>query len=125
MAQVLAEIRRIAVAALDWVFWAILWVWNKTAGQITQALTSDFVRLPDWKALLYALLVVLIAYLLWSTVPVILRAILQIFLAIWGAIKTIIEVLFANIWVLAAAFVTALVINSFKWGPIVGRMPWQ
>lgn len=125
MAQFLAELKRIAILALDWIFWLILWVWNKSIGQIGQALGLDFKSLPDWKAVLYVLLALLIVYLLYSIVPTIISGIVNVFSAIWGLVETIIKVLIANIWVLLAAYGAALMINTFKWGPFVGKMPWQ
>lgn len=125
MAQFLAELKRIAILALDWIFWLILWVWNKSIGQIGQALSLDFKSLPDWKAVLYVLLALLIVYLLYSIVPTIISGIAGVFSAIWGLVERIIKVLIANIWVLLAAYGAALVINTFKWGAFVGKMPWQ
>lgn len=125
MAQFLAEVKRIAILALDWVFWLILWVWNKSIGQIGQAASLDFRSLPDWKAALYIVLLLLLAYLLYSIVPTIITGILRVFSAIWGLIETIIKVLLANIWVLLAAYGAALMINTFRWGAFIGKMPWQ
>lgn len=125
MAQLLAEVKRIAILALDWIFWLILWVWNKSIGQIGQAVSLDFKSLPDWKAALYVVLLLLLAYLLYSIVPTIISGVARVFSAIWGFVETIIKVLIANIWVLLAAYGAALMINTFKWGAIVGKLPWQ
>lgn len=125
MAQFLAELKRIANLALDWVFWAILWVWNKTAGQIGEAVSLDFKSLPDWKALLYIVLLGLLAYLLYSIIPTIISSIMRVFSAIWGVVETIVKVLIANIWYLIAAYGVALMINTFKWGTMIGKLPWQ
>lgn len=125
MAQFLAEIKRLANLALDWIFWFILWGWNKTAGQISVALNQDFRSLPDWKAVLYAGLVLLLAYVLYLSIPTILAGILRIFSAIWGFVETIVTVLIGLVWYLAAIYGTALVINNFRWGALVGKMPWQ
>ena len=125
MAQFLAEVRRIANLALDWIFWFVLWAWNKSAGQIGVAINQDFKTLPDWKAVLYAALVLLLAYALYLTIPAILAGIMRIFSAIWGFVEMIVKVLVGMVWYLAAIYVTALVINNFRWGPIIGKMPWQ
>lgn len=125
MAQFLAELKRIAILALDWIFWLILWVWNKSIGQIGQALSLDFKSLPDWKAVLYVALALAIIYLLYSIVPTIISGIVGVFSAIWGLVERIIKVLIANVWVLLAAYGAALMINTFKWGAFVGKMPWQ
>lgn len=125
MAQLLAEVKRIAILALDWIFWLILWAWNKSIGQIGQAVGLDFKSLPDWKAVLYVVLLGLIAYLIYSIVPTIISGITRIFSAIWGFVEAIIRVLVGQMWVLLAAYVAALMINTFKWGAVVGKLPWQ
>ena len=125
MAQFLAEVKRIAVLALDWIFWFILWAWNKSVGQIGQALGLDLRSLPDWKAVLYVVLLGLIVYLLYAIVPTIISGIVRIFSAIWGVVETTVNVLIGHLWVLLAAYGIALVINTFKWGSVMGKLPWQ
>ena len=125
LAQFLAEVKRIATLALDWIFWLILWAWNKTVGQIGQAIGLDFKSLPDWKAVLYVILLGLLVYLLYTTVPTIISSITRIFSTIFGTIETIIMVLVGHIWLLLAAYGAALMINTFKWGPVIGKLPWQ
>ena len=125
MAQFLAEVKRIAILALDWVFWFILWAWNKSVGQIGQALGLDLRSLPDWKAVLYVVLLGLIVYLLYAIVPTIISGIVRIFSAIWGVVETTVNVLIGHLWVLLAACGIALVINTFKWGSVMGKLPWQ
>ena len=125
MAQFLAEVKRIAILALDWVFWFILWAWNKSVGQIGQALGLDLRSLPDWKAVLYVVLLGLIVYLLYAIVPTIISGIVRIFSAIWGVVETTVNVLIGHLWVLLAAYGIALVINTFKWGSVMGKLPWQ
>ena len=56
--------------------------WNWSFGQISRALNLSIQTLPDWKALLYIALVVLLLYRAYLVVPRILTAIVGIFRAI-------------------------------------------
>jgi len=125
MDQFLAGLKRIIVQAIDWLFWLISVAWNWTFGQISRALDQNFQSLPDLKAVLYIALVLLLVYLVYLILPRILGAIVSIFRAIWALVETLVGVAVDMVWYVLLAYGIALAINTFKIGPIVGKLPWQ
>ena len=125
MDQFLAGLKRIIIQAIDWLFWLIALGWNWTFGQISRALNVNFKSLPDWKALLYIALVFLLIYMLYLMLPRILGAIVAIFRAIWGLVETLVGIVVDMVWYILIAYGIALVLNTFKVGSIIGKMPWQ
>ena len=125
MDQFLAALRRIIVQAIDWLFWLISLGWNWSFGQISRALNLKFQTLPDWKALLYAVLVVLLLYMAYLVIPRIIAAIVAIFSAVWNLVETLVRIAIDMVWYILIAYGLALAINTFNVGVLVGRMPWQ
>ena len=125
MDQFLAGLKRIIIQGLDWLFWLIALVWNWSFGQISRALNLNIQSLPDWKALLYIALVTLLIYMAYLILPRILGAIVAIFRAIWALVETLIGVAVDLMWYILVAYGIALVINTFKAGTLIGKMPWQ
>jgi hypothetical protein len=125
MDQFLAALKQIIIQAIDWLFWLISWGWNWSIGQISRALNLRFQSLPDWKALLYAVLVVLLLYMAYLVIPRILAAIVAIFRAVWGLVETIVRIAIDLVWYILIAYGIALAINTFNVGALIGKMPWQ
>ena len=125
MDQFLAALKRIIIQAIDWLFWLISLGWNWSFGQISSALNLRFQTLPDWKALLYAVLVVLLLYMAYLVIPRILAAIVAIFSAVWGLVETLVRIAIDMVWYILIAYGLALAINTFNVGVLVGKMPWQ
>ena len=125
MEQFLAALKRIIIQGVDWLFWLITFVWNWSFGQISRALNLSIQTLPDWKALLYIALVVLLLYMAYVVIPRILAAIVGIFRAIWSLVETLLKIAVDMLWYILAAYGIALVINTIKVGTIFGKMPWQ
>ena len=125
MEQFLAALKRIIIQGIDWLFWIITFVWNWSFGQISRALNLSIQTLPDWKALLYIALVVLLLYMAYLVIPRILAAIVGIFRAIWSLVETLLKIAVDMVWYILAAYGIALVINTIKVGTIFGSMPWQ
>jgi hypothetical protein len=125
MDQFLAALKRIIIQGIDWLFWLIALVWNWTFGQISRALSLPFQSLPDWKAVLYVVLVALLLYMAYLVIPRILSAVVAIFAAIWGLLETLTRIVVDLVWYLLIAYAAALAINTIKAGAIVGKMPWQ
>ena len=121
----LAAIKKIIIQAIDWLFWFISFAWNWSFGQISRALDQTFQTLPDWKAVLYALLVVLLLYIAYLVIPRIVGSVLAIFRAIWAFLETLFKIAIDMVWYVLIAYGIALVINTFKAAAIVGKMPWQ
>ncbi len=125
MEQFLAALKRIIIQGIDWLFWIITFVWNWSFGQISRALNLSIQTLPDWKALLYIALVVLLLYMAYMVIPRILASIVGIFRAIWSLVETLLKIAVDMVWYLLAAYAIALVINTIKVGTIFGKLPWQ
>ena len=125
MEQFLAALKRIIIQGIDWLFWLIAFLWNWSFGQISRALNLSIQTLPDWKALLYIALVVLLVYMAYVVIPRILVAIVAIFRAIWNLVETLLKIAVDMVWYILAAYGIALVINTIKIGTIFGKMPWQ
>ena len=125
MEQFLAALKRIIIQGIDWLFWIITFVWNWSFGQISRALNLSIQTLPDWKALLYIALVVLLLYMAYMVIPRILASIVGIFRAIWSLVETLLKIAADMLWYLLAAYAIALVINTIKVGTIFGKLPWQ
>ena len=125
MEQFLAALKRIIIQGIDWLFWLIAFLWNWSFGQISRALNLSIQTLPDWKALLYIALVVLLVYMAYVVIPRILVAIVAIFRAIWNLVETLLKIAVDMAWYILAAYGIALAINTIKVGTIFGKMPWQ
>jgi hypothetical protein len=125
MDQFLDALRSIIIQAIDWLFWLISLGWNWSFGQISRALNLRFQTLPDWKAVLYAVLVVLLIYMAYLVIPRIIGAIVAIFSAVWGLVETLVRIALDMLWYILIAYGIALVINTFNVGAFVGKMPWQ
>ena len=125
MEQFLAALKRIIIQGVDWLFWLITFVWNWSFGQISRALNLSIQTLPDWKALLYIALVVLLLYMAYVVIPRILAAIVGIFRAIWSLVETLIKIAVDMVWYILVAYGIALLINTVKVGTIFGKLPWQ
>ena len=125
MDQFLAALKRIIIQAIDWLFWLISLGWNWSFGQISRALNLNFQTLPDWKALLYAVLVVILIYMAYLVIPRIIAAIVAIFSAVWGLVETLVRIALDMVWYILIAYGLALAINTFNVGPLIGKMPWQ
>ena len=125
MDQFLAGLKRIIVQGVDWLFWLIALVWNWSFGQISRALNMNFQSLPDWKALLYIVLVLLLLYMAYLMLPRILGAVVTIFRAIWALFETLVGIAVDMVWYVLIAYGIALAINAFKVGALIGKMPWQ
>ena len=125
MDQFLAALKRTIIQGIDWLFWLISFAWNWSFGQISRALNVNFKSLPDWKALLYIALVLLLVYMIYLTLPRILGAIVCIFRAIWALVETLVGIAVGMMWYVLLAYGIALVINTFKVGALIGKMPWQ
>ena len=125
MDQFLAALKRIIIQAIDWLFWLISLGWNWSFGQISSALNLRFQTLPDWKALLYAVLVLLLLYMAYLVIPRILAAIVAVFSAVWGLVETLVRIAIDMVWYILIAYGLALAINTFNVGVLVGKMPWQ
>ncbi len=125
MEQFLAALKRIIIQGIDWLFWLITFAWNWSFGQISRALNLSIQTLPDWKALLYIALVVLLLYMAYMVIPRILAAIVGIFRAIWSLVETLLKIAVDMVWYILAAYGIALVINTIKVGSVFGKMPWQ
>ena len=125
MDQFLTALKQIIIQAIDWLFWLISLGWNWSFGQISRALNLNFQTLPDWKALLYAVLVVLLIYMAYLVIPRILAAIVAVFSAVWGLVETLVRIAIDLVWYILIAYGLALAINTFKVGALVGKMPWQ
>lgn len=125
MEQFLAALKRIIIQGIDWLFWIITFVWNWSFGQISRALNLSIQTLPDWKALLYIALVVLLLYMAYLVIPRILASIVGIFRAIWSLVETLLKIAVDMVWYLLTAYAIALVINTIKIGTIFGKLPWQ
>ena len=125
MEQFLAALKRIIIQGVDWLFWLIAFVWNWSFGQISRALSLSIQTLPDWKALLYIALVVLLLYMAYVVIPRILAAIVGIFRAIWSLVETLLKIAVDMVWYLLVAYGLALLINTVKVGTVFGKMPWQ
>lgn len=123
MEQFLGALKRIIIQGIDWLFWLVTFVWNWSFGQISRALNLSIQTLPDWKALLYILLVVLLLYMAYMVIPRILAAIVGIFGAIWSLVETLIKIAVDMVWYILAAYGIALVINTVKVGTIFGKLP--
>jgi len=125
MDQFLVALKRIIIQGVDWLFWLISIAWNSSFGQISRALSLTFQSLPDWKALLYILLVALLLYMAYLAIPRVLGAIVAIFSAIWTLLETLGKIVVDLVWYIIIAYVIALAINTFKLGAVIGKMPWQ
>ena len=125
MEQFLGALKRIIIQGIDWLFWLVTFVWNWSFGQISRALNLSIQTLPDWKALLYILLVVLLLYMAYMVIPRILAAIVGIFRAIWSLVETLVKIAVDMVWYILAAYGIALVINTVKVGTIFGKLPLQ
>ena len=125
MEQFLTALKRIIIQGIDWLFWLITFVWNWSFGQISRALNLPIQTLPDWKALLYIALVVLLLYMAYAVIPRILAAVVGIFRAIWSLVETLLKIAVDMVWYILAAYGIALIINTIKVGTIFGKMPWQ
>ena len=125
MEQFLGALKRIIIQGIDWLFWLVTFVWNWSFGQISRALNLSIQTLPDWKALLYILLVVLLLYMAYMVIPRVLAAIVGIFGAIWSLVETLIKIAVDMVWYILAAYGIALVINTVKVGTIFGKLPLQ
>lgn len=125
MDQFLAALKRIIIQGIEWLFWFISVAWNWSFGQISRALNNSFQSLPDWKALLYLVLVALLLWMAYLVIPRILGALMVIFRAIWGLVETLMQIVVDMIWYILLAYGIALAINTLKLGAVVGKMPWQ
>ena len=125
MEQFLGALKRIIIQGIDWLLWLVTFVWNWSFGQISRALNLSIQTLPDWKALLYILLVVLLLYMAYMVIPRILAAIVGIFRAIWSLVETLVKIAVDMVWYILAAYGIALVINTVKVGTIFGKLPLQ
>ena len=125
MDQFLAALKKIIIQGIDWLFWLIALGWNWSFGQISRALNLNFQSLPDWKALLYIALVLLLLYMAYLVIPRILGAIVAIFRAIWGLVEMLVKIAVDMIWYILIAYGVALIINTFKMGSLFGKLPWQ
>ena len=125
MEQFLAAVRKLIVEAIDWVFWFIALVWNWSFGQISRALSQPFQALPDWKAILYILLVAMLLYIAYLAIPRIFGAIVAIFRTVMELLETLVRIIIDMIWYIIVAYGVAMAINSFEMGALVGKMPWQ
>ena len=125
MDQFLSALKRIIIQGLDWLFWLIALVWNWSFGQISRALNLPFQSLPDWKAVAYIALAALLLLMAYMVIPRILGAIVGIFRAIWSLVETLVKIAVDMMWYILAAYGIALIINTFRGGAIVGKMPWQ
>ncbi|MBS0240996.1 MAG: hypothetical protein JSS20_02380 [Proteobacteria bacterium] len=125
MDQFLAGLKRLIIQGIDWLFWLISLAWNWTFGQISRALSSTFHTLPDWKAILYILLVLLLVFLAYSILPRLIGAIMAVFRAIWAVVETLVAIAIDLMWYIIGAYLIALAINTLKIGPVIGKMPWQ
>lgn len=123
MEQFLGALKRIIIQGIDWLFWLVTFVWNWSFGQIARALNLSIQTLPDWKALLYILLVVLLLYMAYMVIPRVLAAIVGIFSAIWSLVETLVKIAVDMVWYILAAYGIALVINTVKVGTILGKLP--
>lgn len=123
--QFLAAIRKIIIQAIDWLFWAIALVWSWSFGQFSRALSQPFRSLPDWKAILYILLVALLLYIAYLAIPRILAAILAIFRAVMALLETLVRIVLDLIWYIVVAYGIALAITTVKVGTLFTKMPWQ
>ena len=125
MDQFLAALKRIIFQAIDWLFWLIALGWHWSFGQISRALNLNFQSLPDWKALAYIALVVILLYMAYLVIPRILGAIVAIFGAIWDLVEILVKIVVDMVWYILIAYGVALIINTFKMGSLVGKLPWQ
>ena len=125
MDQFLAALKKIIIQGVDWLFWLILTAWNWTFGQVSRALSVSFQSLPDWKAVLYVVLVLLLLYMARLAIPRILSALMAILAAVWALVETLMKIAVDLVWYIVAAYAAALAINTIKMGAIVGKMPWQ
>ena len=125
MDQFLAALKRIIIQGIEWLFWFISVAWNWSFGQISRALNNSFQSLPDWKAILYLVLVALLVWMAYLVIPRILGALMVIFRAIWGLVETLMQIVVDMIWCILLAYGIALAINTLKLGAVVGKMPWQ
>ena len=125
MDQFLAAIKKIIIQAIDWLFWFIALVWDWTFGQISRALSQSFQSLPDWKAILYILLVALLLYIAYLVIPRIAGALVAMFRAVMALVETLVRIVIDMVWYIVIAYGIALAINTFKMGTLVGKMPWQ
>ena len=125
MDQFLSGLKRIIIQGIDWLFWLIAFAWNWSFGQISRALNVNFQSLPDWKALLYIVLVLLLLYMAYLMLPRILGAVVTIFRAIWALFETLVGIAVDMVWYVLIAYGIALAINAFKVGALIGTMPWQ
>ena len=125
MDQFLAALKRIIIQGIDWLFWLISLGWNWSFGQISRALNQNFQSLPDWKAILYIALVVLLLYMAYLVIPRILSAIVAIFHAIWGLVEMLVKIAVDMVWYILIAYGIALIMNTFKMGSFFGKLPWQ
>ncbi len=103
----------------------IAFAWNWSFGQISRALNVNFQSLPDWKALFYIALVLLLLYMAYLMLPRILIAIVAIFRAIWVLVETLVGIAVDMVWYVLIAYGIALAMNTFKVGALIGKMPWQ
>ena len=125
MDQFLAALKRIIFQAIDWLFWLISLGWHWSFGQISRALNLNFQSLPDWKALAYIALVVILLYMAYLVIPRILGAIVAILGAIWGLVEILVKIAVDMVWYILIAYGVALIVNTFKMGSLVGKLPWQ
>ena len=125
MDQFLGGLKRLIVQGLDWLFWAIALAWHWTFGQISRALGLNFQSLPDWKAVLYIALVLLVLYMAYMVIPRLIAAFVAIFRAIWALVETLVGIIVSLVWYIALAYGIAIVLNTFKGGAVIGKMPWQ
>lgn len=125
MDQFLSALKRIIIQAIDWLFWLIALGWSWTFGQISRALSLNVQSLPDWKAVLYIALVLLLLVMAYMVLPRILSAVMAIFRAIWALVETLVGIVVDMVWYILIAYGIALAINTLKIGPLVGKMPWQ
>ena len=125
MDQFLSGLKRIIIQGIDWLFWLIAFAWNWSFGQISRALNVNFQSLPDWKALFYIALELLLLYMAYLMLPRILIAIVAIFRAIWALVETLVGIAVDMVWYVLIAYGIALAINTFKVGALIGKMPWQ
>ena len=125
MDQFLSGLKKIIIQGIDWLFYFISLLWNWSFGQISRALNNSFQALPDWKAILYVLLVTLLLYMAYLVIPRILESIIGIFSAIWRLVDTLVKIAVDMMWYILIAYGIALAINTLKAGTIFGKMPWQ
>lgn len=93
MQQVLNEVAQIA-ERLAAVIWQVLqFIWNWSFGQIVRMFQMPFNDLPVWKQVLFVLVVVAMAYFLFTVAKDLLRAVQSVLRAIVGLIAALVAML--------------------------------